>query len=196
MRIVFVVGPPGSGKTTLCNEIAALFSNAGVVVARLSDGEILLQMLREGRLRRTEGPILLNTRERAELYARLAEETIRHRGDCVLVEMAPHNASLAFRFYRKKLLHESLLVEILSTFDECRDRNIARSFVQAGDLNAFIPEKYIAAFFPNHRQRRISVSAIRKIPAANTRIPLSSWRAQAKLVLSEILHSRSDAQCS
>lgn len=191
---VFVVGPPGSGKTTLCNEIARLLSNAGIVVVRLSDGEVLLQMQRQGYLRRTQGPILLNVRERSDLYARLAEEVFHHNGDCALVEMAPLTSSIAFRFYPKNLLRKSLLVETVCTFDECRERNSARSLPQSRNFNSFIPEEYIAAFFPNRRQKNISIAGVPKIAVANTRIPLNKWRAQARLVFLEILHHPDHAQ--
>jgi hypothetical protein len=70
----------------------------------------------------------------------------------------------------------------------------AAKLPQSRDFNSFIPEEYIAAFFPNRRQKSISIAGMPKIAVAKTRIPLNKWRALARLVFLEILRHPNHAQ--
>jgi NTPase len=186
-RVIFIVGPPGAGKTTLCDELVRLLTSSGVQPARFSDGGVLCEMRKESRISAASQTVLLNEATRGELYERLAERVIHYGGDCALVEMSPNNPVAAFQFYPSSFLRSSVLIQLACTFQQCRQRNLLRAALNAGAFNVFIPEQYLATFFPRYLGRARTLKMSRRFVVKNNRPGVEHLITGAKLVFDRLL---------
>lgn len=186
-QVIFIVGPPGSGKSSLCNELAGLFISSGVQPARFSDGDVLCEMHGESRISSTSQTVLLTEAIRRELYKRLADRVIHHEDLCALVEMSPNDPLTAFQFYPPSFLCNSFLVHVACTFQQCRDRNLLRGALNVGVFNVFIPEQYLATFFPRYLRRSRALAIRRSFVVKNNRPDAEHLITGAKLVFDQIL---------
>jgi len=185
-RVIFVVGPPGAGKTAFCDELIRLFNSSEFPPARFSDGDTLRQM-REEKERGTDcNAILLNDADRKDLYRRLAERVINEDDALALVEMSPNDPAMAFQFYSQDILKRSLLIQMASTLQQCLHRNKLRAEQNPDTFNAFIPEEYVARFFPRYARKLRTVDAGRRVIVRNNRAGIGTLAAKAAKLFEEI----------
>jgi hypothetical protein len=148
-QLIFVIGPPAAGKTSVCQELLRLLNEAGLTSDYFCDAEVLRALCDEDVAHNiVDGGVLLTPRVRRELYRRLADRVLepsdRHYA---VVELAPSKIAMVFGFYPMNLLKQSFAIEVRCTLGESLNRNQQRGLRQVSQFNAHVPEAFIKQFF-------------------------------------------------
>jgi len=159
-QLIFVVGPPASGKTSICNEVLRILISAGAKTSYISDGEVLKNICDEDALETrhqvVNGVVVIGDEVRNEIYQRLASRVTQNKdNNYIIIEIATTEWEVAFSYYSAANLKYSLLIKVVSTLQECLYRNRQRHLQSPDQFNTFVPESFITTFFTPERQERL-----------------------------------------
>lgn len=185
-KIIFVVGPPASGKTTVCTEAANVFQGIGFTVAHIPDCIILQDLVEKNVIQPIQmlpgKGLLIDDQARRVIYQELANRVLEATEDYVLVEMATFQWEAAFSFYDMEVINESCLMTVLCSLQGCIERNYIRSVNDPDRFNIFVPEEFIRSFFLQSRPHQVPKLGFRQVVSIENseRIDIQLFREKVR----------------
>ncbi|MEM1688974.1 MAG: AAA family ATPase [Candidatus Hadarchaeales archaeon] len=133
---IFLLGRPGSGKTTIFKMLREELASSGVdaEIVKINDFPILLKIFEEDkefkRHKPTPGGFKVTDEsvwdDMAKELAKTVEK-LQEPGRLVFVEFARKSYERALKNFDKKILEKSLAIYVKVPFDICLKRNLKRS---------------------------------------------------------------------